>query len=478
MSLQTGVFIWIVCVLLQGALFTPLVLARGIRCITALLLLLASASLCTLSVQLLSGSLSTATFSLPAFSSGLLLALALLLLAPSILLLGLSSLLLVSLLSSFLSTCLLYLYSRVPLLGFEYDADGALHFSAFVLTTLVGGCAIGCLLVAIAGRLTAEEEQRTSNKESAVLARAQSGNDEAYVDIDSLQQAEEEDGPSEQFSLNQQPTSSLPTAPSAFSGFSSSTLCWPLPISVSSLLKAALSSHHLSKASVRLSLGFVTCLLSSLLYCLHLVPIYATQRDGVLRIISLNPYILSLHLGLASLILTVCPLILYAASSLSKRGQSVLLSPMLTVGCCVCGGLSGFVYWWLLGYMPAHSHIQVGAVIAEYEWYFYSIGSDALTVASWSAPRFTLTALAWAVSKEHRIPIASSARTGRRASREEMQELNSESVEESDGQQQEEDGRKQVSSRASGSTMSLWCLALVLGAVSDGVAAFAWDEGY
>ena len=477
MLIPTAVFVWIVCVLLQGGVFTPLVRARGIQIITALLVILAAASLTTLNIQLAAGSITSATFSLPAFYSGLLLACSLLLLAPSILLLGLSSLLLISLLSSFLSTCLLYIYSRVPVLGFEYDADGALHFSAFVLTTLVGACGIGCLLVAVAGRLTSEEEERTTKEEALLASRAEAIGADEYVDIDSLQQADDETS-TEQYSLNQQPISARRSSSSSstfFSSFSSSTLCWPFSLSAPSMLLFAMSSRHLSRASIRLSVGFATCLLSALLYCLHLVPIYATKRDGILRMISLDPYLLSIHIGLVFVTFTICPAILFIAHSRSQQHLPLWLSAKLTVGCCAGGAVAGFVYWWVMGYMPAHSHIGVDEVVAEYEWYFYSAGSDALVVAAQSVPRFTLTALAWAVAKEHKVSVPVKPTRELRATREEMHEMMREVVQDRDGVRVERD---EVVKAVSWSTVSLWCLALVLGAVSDGVAAFAWDEGY
>ena len=475
MLIPTAVFAWIVCVLLQGGVFTPLVRARGLHCVTALLILLASSSLTTLTIQLASGSLDTATFSLPAFYSGLLLAFSALLLAPSILFLGLSSVLLISLLSSFLSTCLLYFYASVPLLGFEYDADGALHFSAFVLTTLVGACGIGCLLVAVAGRLTSEEEEWTSKESEARVSRAVLSSEDSYVDIDSLEA--EEERPSERYSLNHQLTSSHSTASSTFS---SSALCWPFSTSIPSALAAALSPRHFSRASVRLGVGFVTCALSALLYCVHLLPIYATQRDGILRMLSLDPYLLSIQLGLLLVTCTVCPFVLYTARTLTRHRQSVLLSPLLTGGCCLGGAVAGAVYWWTLGYMPAHAHIDKDSLVSEYEWYFYSIATDALVVAAQSVPRFTLTALAWAVAKEHRVPIPTKALQEQRVTRAVLDNTNSELLDDRGDVEvvEREETLKTADSRVSWSTVSLWCLALVLGAVSDGVAAFAWDEGY
>ena len=441
MLIQSAVLVWTACVLLQGTLFTPFVRARGIVCITALLLFLSSASLTTLIIQLASGSLASATFSLPGFCSGLLLALAVFFIAPSILLQGLSSLLLISLLSSFLSTWLLYIYSRVPILGFEYDADGALHFSAFVLSTLVGACGIGCLLVAVAGRLTLEEEERTKEEEALVATRTEASDGTACMGIDSLQQVTE-DGPSGQYSLNHQSTSSVPVTSPTYLSFSPSTLCWPCSFSVPSTMRVAMSSQHLSRAWVRLSVSFVTCLLSALLYCLHLVPIYATQRDGVLRMLSLDPYLLFILLGLVTVTFTVCPAVLYISRTLSQQQrQPMFLSPVLTIGCCVCGALAGFVYWWMLGYMPAHSHIGKDTIVAEYEWYFYSAGSDVLTVAAQTIPRFTLTALAWAVAKEHKVPVAAKPPRKQRSMREEMHELMSEAVEEEGDVQVQEASR-------------------------------------
>ena len=478
MLVSTAVLAWVTCVLVQGAVLAPLVRARGIRCITALLLIIASASLTTLTIQFVAGSLTPATFSLPAFYSGLLLASALLLLVPSVLLLGLSSLLLVSLLSSFLSTCLLYIYSCVPVLGFEYDADSALHFSALVLSTLVGACGIGCLLVAVAGRLTSEEGEQPSKAEALPVIGAETSDDDAYVDIDTLQT--EEVQVSEQYSLNHQTVSTSPALQFPFSSFSSSTLCWPLSISFPSVATlVSMSSRQLSRASVRLGVGFVTSLLSALLYCLHLIPIYATQRAGVLRMISLDPYLLSIHLGLCIVAFTVCPLLLYTYRALYPQGQSLFLSPRLTGGCCLGGALAGVVYWWSLGYMPAHAHIGKDALVAEYEWYFYSSGSDALAVAAQTVPRITLTALAWAVAKEHKVPVPATPQTQQLVPREEMQEINTEQQEDVREQQHdEEEAPKAALTRVSGSTVALWCLALVLGAVSDGVAVFAWDEGY
>ena len=486
MLLQTAVLAWVGCSLVQGAALTPLVRARGVQCITALLLIVGSASFVTLTILLASGALSSASFSLPAFYSGLLLASSFLLLAPSILLLSLSALLLTSLLASFLSTCLLYSYSRLSVLGFEYDADGAMHFSALLLTTLIGACGIGCLLVAVAARLTAEEAQlpKYDEKEDVpVPTAAVTSSEEVYVDVGSmLTEGEETSG----LGSGQRVHASINDSVAAFSSLSSSTLCPLAPCtipSISSMVLAVTSSHHFHSATTRLALGFVTSALSALLYCVHLVPVYATQRDGILRLISMDSYMLSIQLGLLALAFTVCPLVLRAADTLSQHALSFLLTPALTAACCVGGALAGVSYWWVLAYMPAHAFIGKQNITPAYEWFFFSAGSDLFAVAAQSIPRFALTALAFAVSKEHKLPMpAGAVQALPRPVREEMRALNSESVEEA------EDGRVQrrvevekelaMQTRVSWSSVSLWCLALVLGAVSDGVAAFAWDEGY
>ena len=196
--------------------------------------------------------------------------------------------------------------------------------------------------------------------------------------------------------------------------------------------------------------------------------------------LSLDPYLLFIHLGLVIVTFTVCPAVLYVSRTLSQERQSLFLSPALAAGCCLCGALTGFVYWWVLGHMPAHSHIGKDTVVAEYEWYFYSAGSDVLAVAAQTIPRVTVTALAWSVAQEHKIPVGTTPSRKQRSVRDEMHAMMSEAVEEEDDMRVQESAEvaKAVKSKVNWSTVSLWCLALVLGAVSDGVAAFAWDEGY
>ena len=464
MNVPTAVCLWVSCVLLEGAIFTPLAKTRGVYSIAALLLLLSSSSLATLLLQLISSSFLDAFFSLPAFCSGLCLAVAALLLLLSVQLFGLSSLLLASLFASLMSTCLSFIYSRISVLGHEYNADASLHLSAFVLSILVGGCGVGCLLIVIASRLSA---QLTASGCGLNGAQEDERDEDVFPNSDRQIEEKTPEMPNDEHTVNQDPLHRVPSSfSSTVSWYHNSYCC--LRISVQSIL----SSPRLSKPSVHLAAGFACSLLSALLYNIHLVPIYATQRNGILRMLPLEPYLLSLHLGLLLVLFTIYPLFILLLSHPSQG--SVLLSPCLSLVCFVCGSLCGFIYWLLLSYMPGHSSVSSESISADFGWYYYSAGSDALAVASLSIPRLTLTVLALAFSDEIRKPLYGRAVAKGR----EMQRTDCEAqrlLAQDEGAVLRQG--KNVSP-ISWSTMSLWCFALVLGSVSDGVVSFAWDVGY
>jgi hypothetical protein len=247
--------------------------------------------------------------------------------------------------------------------------------------------------------------------------------------------------------------------------------------------RAILSSKYsLSSPSLRLSAGFLCTFVSAALSSAHLLPLYATQKAGLLRLLPLTPYVLSLNVGLLS-----CTLGLALLVSLSRRAVPAF-TPSIIVPSILCGVALSLSSYFLSSYMPSNAG-------TDFSWYYYSEESDALAMAWFAVPLLVITTAAWMVWREHQI----TAKVDVEDEDAEVEEWRRTIVDDEEKAVVEvEEVQPRVRSGASissppdtskaasddfvrvvsWSNVSLWTLAVVLGTVAEGIAVIAWDEGY
>ena len=485
--------------------FTPLARADARDGLCSLLLLLTTSAVSTVVLQLFLSTLLPFSFSWPAFLSGVLLSLSTLLLVPAIRLLGLSSLVLHQLTASVTSNLTAYGAGQWAVLGYDYDAGATMHVSDIALSTVIGSSAMVCMVVAISNRLWAEDAARTLGGK-AVTERSRLAVDgrplhatprltdaatrrritsadcppltfetnsgpQSYAidddDCDALGDIVVEHHPPRVLSL--QPDKRRPLLSS--SSVRSSSL---LPVDRAALMRwaqALTSVVRLQTPSVRLAVGCVCAIASAVLSSVHLLPIYATQRAGLLRLLPLTPYLSSIHIGLLSSSAVFVLLI-----SLCRR-SAPSARPSLVAPTVLCGVALSLSSYFLSSYMPSQA-------AASFSWYYYSLDSDVLAMAWYAVPMAVVTAAAWLVWKEQQLPTTTDGEKERPEADEvaRMMEQEEEDEEERDAVHRDEEegaGRNVDGERAvSWSNVSLWMLAMLLGTVAEGIAVIMWDEGY
>ena len=402
------------CLFPSPSSFTPLARRDARDGLFALLVLLTTSTLCTVLVQLWLSTLLPFTFSPPAFLSGFLLSLSYLLLLPSIRLLGLSSLILHHLLSSLTSSLTLYGAGQLAILGYDYDAGASMRSSDVILTTIIAASAATCIMVAISNKVWADHDalHRTAQKGQGQggwtlqepptrvrltsahhppLTFETSGPYALHIERkESANDAVDLHPPSSSSSRGTRALLSSPLSP--LSSLHSSSLLPLDKAAVAGWLRQWVKQTQLSSPPVRLSVGFACTAASAVLSSTHLLPLYATQKAGLLRLLPLTPYTISLHLGLLSSFVCLSAVVSLCRRTLPVVPRSIVL-PSIAAG--VALSLSSY---FLLSHMPAHA-------AGDWSWLYYSQESDLLEMLMSAVPMVVVTACAWMVWREHQMQV-------------------------------------------------------------------------